>query len=301
MYGVLKKVIVPFVATVGFISAVVGTSFTIYSIQGKVSDAVILIIGGGFLLLLIYCLVIHFVWGRNRKYAQALSDINAGFAAIHHHLDEDGDGRVDRNDAYYACRTMCNFVGRAFTRITGVKCFVTVKLLYDEHDPTYRQYAHAFARDEDQPEARRTTDYDGHTNYIEDNTAFDLIFRTVRTANEGFYLRNNLRWEYAIGKYKNTSFESFGKRPNRLLCLLWDWCLPYEATLVVPIAPNHPKKRMKDGLLGFLCVDSGARRSVFKERYDVELAKGLASGLYNFLDVARKRQVELDTKLAGAG
>jgi hypothetical protein len=110
-----------------------------------------------------------------------------------------------------------------------------------------------FARDtlNEEGESEETADY------VTENTDFLELFNNPK---EGFFLENDLKRRISRGQYRNSHIRA-GYDNKRD-----DWPLPYRSAIVWPI---RRVKRTQNGdgepdLLGFLCVDSGARNVFVK-------------------------------------
>lgn len=277
---------------VGFVATIVGLAewadgkWEYFNDQGIFALATLTVVAGG---LLLHEAVMFVWWGRDRRYAEMLGTLNRGFSHIHDLLDVNHDGSRDLSDAKIACERMCNSIAATLSHVTNSPVSATVKMLLFDTDQN-DLYASTLARDQNQHISRAHNDRPHEiTHYVSLNTDFSMLFERLTSPKPDVFYRNNLPWEYFRGRYDNTSFDLYGHPSRNVLLLLRRWSLPYKSTLIVPIAPNNMERRDGTDLIGFLCVDSPSLYA-FRYRYDVELALGIAEGLYNFLDKALREE-----------
>jgi len=125
-------------------------------------------------------------------------------------------------------------------------------------------------------------DPEGAVHWLDQNSDFLDMFETINKPKGGTYFANNLPSKY---NYSNTSFDMYGGKPRDIQIPLIrgiirniTWSLPYKSTTGAVIYPIEPSPQI-DKLIGFLCIDSGARK-VFNKRYDTEFIRDVAGALY---------------------
>ena len=238
-------------------------------------------------LLLAFVLVTHYRWSRHRKYAEVLNLLNDGYGAIYDFVDRNDDQRTDFRDAEIACRVFCNRIAAAYSGITGSQCSATVKVLtYDDDED--QLLALTLTRDTVARNFRNHTD-DHVKHYINENTGYRWLYNRVGMARPNFFLRNNLPLLTLLRRFESTSFEAYDNPDLSPWAVFRRWPLPYSSMLLVPITTTETPT--KSSTLGFLCIDSPSL-GVFRQKYDVPLAIGAASALYNFLDRVHKHYYE---------
>jgi hypothetical protein len=180
---------------------------------------------------------------------------------------------------------ICNYLAHTFSIITGIRCSTCIKVLdsnpKENIDGKVKISVSTFCRDE-ASEDRGKSDPEGAAHWLDQNSDFLDMFKTIDKPKGGTYFANNLPSKY---NYTNTSFDIYGGKPKDIPIPIIrgftrniTWSLPYKSTIGAVIYPIIPSTK-DDRLIGFLCVDSGSRRA-FRKRYDIELIRAISGALY---------------------
>lgn len=253
--------------------------WTVSSQDGRVGLVLLAVFAGVFLV----CSVVQeFRYSRKTRYAESLP-------MIYTVLGSCSDGAVnaptETNPAHITerVRDICNKLSDAFSIITGTRCAVCVKILEFGPDSiienTSRPVTSTLCRDYVSNQKRAYRDERPH--WLDLNTDFDEMFKTIDRPGGGVFFENNLS---SLFNYNNTSFETCGGPPKDVRLLFarsiirrLTWNLPYISTIGAVIFPMAPSR--DDRLVGFLCVDSSSRNN-FRKRYDIELLRSISGALY---------------------
>lgn len=227
-----------------------------------------------------YTVVAKSKWAREARYSHAIPYLNKGFREIHSLSRRDGD--ISKEQVVSAFSKLCNHVASAFTTIIGSRCYVCIKILASSgEEPVYA----TLCRDDNCPSKRLRADEkaaDGSVKHsLEKNTAFKEAVHTIREPVDVGFISNILPFH---DHYDNSSFDLYEQKRHIGLHPLKryrKWPLPYRSTMVVAI---HPIQKGKVGseIIGFLCIDS-PKMWAFRRKYDMQIASGVAEGIYNTL------------------
>lgn len=268
-----------------------------YFDQGRPDQRLALIILG-FFSSFFFCESLYFRirWGRDSKYGASLDLVNKAFATLHA-LQINEETQADR--VVSTMNQFCTYIARAYSRITGSKCSVCIKLLKKEEHEESKQMLLSIVtafRDEHSLEERSNpSNKPPPKHFVHLNSDFSRIIRRFKNPYQRYFLSNNLPFFWS---YENTSFQVYGE-PSDItfpvfshLMRNWRWPLPYKSTMVVPICALTSKS--EEDIVGFLCIDS-PQRGVFKKSYDLDLAKGVADGLSPKIKLLQDNQELIST------
>jgi len=239
------------------------------------SNLLLTILALGLLFRVIYLQV---VWGRKKRYALAFNIINQGFAELHELERSEEPEEIKLN----SLEKLCDAFSVTFTSGTTAQCNICIKVLSKSEN---RLEVKTLARDstskKSRPMQQKDTDKNLH-HWVDANTDFSTIIQNMGSSEKRYFCSNNLPW---LNDYKNTRMPDSDKHSSNSFIYnqirkTWGWPLPYRSSLVVPIVPGHFNSTNSEKLAGFLCIDS-PQINVFKEKYDLPIAQGVADGLYN--------------------
>jgi hypothetical protein len=223
----------------------------------------------------ILLIVQEYRYARKASYSEVTRYFHAAIHFLRDTIDE-VPSMSNRDLARSLQRTLSD-IATAFALATRTGCRASIKVLTLASDapkdrPLNRReiirflLVRTFARDtlNEEGQVQETPDY------VTENTDFLELFNNPK---EVCFFENDSRTQY-----RNSHLP--GGYDNRRD----DWPLPYRSTIVWPI---RRVKQTTDGdtqpdLLGFLCVDSGAR-NVFLRRYDHDLGAAFADALYMYM------------------
>ena len=261
------------------INFAVKSYWNVSSKDGRVGLVILALFAIGFLI----CAVIQeFRYSRKTRYAESLPTIYAILGSCL----EGGIKSPNINDPDIITEKVndiCNKLADAFSTITGTRCAVCIKIL--EFGPgnivqnSARPVASTLCRD--YVSAQKRAHRDERPHWLDLNTDFDEMFKTIDRPGGGIFFENYLP---SLFNYNNTSFESCGGPPKdvrlpfvRSVARRKSWSLPYISTIGAVIFPTKPDS--DDRLVGFLCIDSSSRNN-FRKRYDIDLLRTISGALY---------------------
>ncbi len=232
-----------------------------------------------------YYLYLTYTDSRNAKYGESLSTITTGFANIHD-LNRYNTNQLATKMIEQHLKDLCTNISFALTTISGYKVSCCIKVMTQKDNGT-DYVLKTLCRDTHDGLSRARPDYKKE-HLVNANTDFKTLLNDLENGKSRHFMSNKLNW---LKQYDNSSFDSYGGKPNWTNSYLADffllilrtvrWPLPYKSTIIVPIIPVNYKPN--DGILGFLCVDS-KHMFVFRRYYDVDLLVGLADGMYNSIN-----------------
>lgn len=117
--------------------------------------------------------------------------------------------------------------------------------------------------------------------------SFTAIFEQSGVLVNRCFISNDLT---SADGYKNSNFKRYHKDKLPYHTSGTKWPLPYRCCITAPICPGISTADVNDGtLIGFLCIDF-ASTNLFNDS-DVEIAAGLAEGLYDALSYYIRKYV----------
>lgn len=213
-------------------------------------------------------------------YGEAIITLKVVFSKFHFLRKKE---KIDQKEMIAELIFLCNNLKEMFERRFKHTYSVCIKVLGPDVDLTnitaYTQVT-TLCRDEQSYRRRNLSNHVPHN--IFENTCFVEIFHNIDNPNKSFYLNNDLAEDKY---YKNTSFNIYGQIPENLSTIdqrKKNWTLPYRSELVVPITPIESDQERKKQFLGYLCVDC-SEEDAFHARYDTNLLKGVADGIFDVL------------------
>lgn len=227
------------------------------------------------------------IYRKKSKYADMYSEINIGFSHLHQlrRIDDSKPDEEKVNLIKVGLTNLCDRVSNAFVRIYGSNIGVCIKIIVNDND---RPRCETLIRDNLSQTKGRKTGEEETKHWIDGNSDFEFIYKNFEDDNvdTSFYHQQHLP---NCMDYKNTRLQSnwvpkthwfypmkFARKRN--------WPLNYKSTLVVPIVPLIANSQSQSAIRGFLCVDS-PHEGIFNKKYDVDIMKGLADGIYNQIDI----------------
>ncbi len=183
----------------------------------------------------------------------------------------------------------CTKVSIAFHKIKGQHCGVCIKLITfaDDAMDIATATVRTIARDEHSIAVDQRSTVDTKIHFIHQNSDFEEIAKKAKQNIHHPFVCNNLP---DAKEYSNSNLVGY-KIPSR-----WDklfrrkkinWPLQYMSTIVVPIFPLRIQGGESNNLRAFLCIDS-TKKGLFN-KYDTEIMKGIADGLFNKIDKLRDK------------
>lgn len=211
-------------------------------------------------------------------YSRAYKNISLGFSQLHE-LSRPGIGLVTQKDILKKMEGLCSSLADGFKLITGYsEISVCIKIMAE--DANDRIHLFTFCRDNRNQILRPTGEAEEKKHYLNENTDFELIKQKLRDPNGDFFLSNNLCWKREYINSRLPDDWHTMSSINRLYKRIFDWPLKYKSTIVVPILPLDATNRGYAQLVGFVCID-GPKPFLFKKRYDVDILRGVADGIFN--------------------
>ncbi|MFO0794136.1 MAG: hypothetical protein U0586_08720 [Candidatus Brocadiaceae bacterium] len=235
-------------------------------------------------------------YSRKAKYAEALFFIHSIVHRLRdnfHTLNkisnssEDAESILKRKVFEEAEKVITSFAN-AFNLITGTRCRACIKLInnaepskkYSELSKEEKErvlYVETWVRDID-TKLLETKEEPMH--WLCGNTDFSELFSAKNPTINNSFFENNLPKRR---NYLNTSFELYTEPNGR-------WKLPYKSTIVWPIrkitSDQYDREEgqftEKQDILGYLCIDSKARK-IFNKSYDVNFGAIVADSIFIFL------------------
>jgi hypothetical protein len=216
----------------------------------------------------------------HKRYTKAYSIINDALACSHRLRDSEDINNL--KDCLHGLEEFCTSIAEAFKTFANRQAFVCIKYCQatdNESDIMLK----TFCRDRSISSMERAKhdneDIDEkRVHLLAYNTDFQHIFNNKSSAEEyyKYYFSNTLPFK---NDYKNSRIKpGFPMNmPKILRCIFWP--LPYKSTIIVPIIPLTKTGKVKEIIIGFLCVDSKSMWA-FSKQHDVEILRGLADGLY---------------------
>ena len=284
-----------------------GVAIAAFALPKPASDiwlARIVVVGVFALLifLVLVLLVLGFKYSRKARYAETLGNLHD----VHHMLRDllseirshSGQGNLPdtarsavRHEIEQGFQRVLTQLVLAFGLSTGVRCRASIKLigvLEGKAEALEHLYVRTFARDaasahecadKDKQEGKQLQDH-----LVIRNTDYSLLV----DSSARFYFSDNIAKEE---NYRNTSDEYWnGKRPLQALVRRagkWFETLevgamrPFLSVMTFPIRVTRPDAvGQARPIIGFLCVDAGAR-SAFWRRYDPNLGAAISDSLYH--------------------
>ena len=178
---------------------------------------------------------------------------------------------------------MCDYFAQALTNINYGPVAVCIKFLSEKGG---RAVVLTLVRDpRSASKHRKYEPADPTDHWIEENSGYALIYSRMRQTHvEPFLFQRFLPWAKS---YKNTRLPADWNKPKvwviGFLLRHFRWPLPYKSSITVPIVPLDPNLHSQQAIRGYLCVDS-PRNWSFSKRYDVDMIRGMADGIYNQID-----------------
>ena len=224
----------------------------------------------------------EFRYSRKARYAESLSILNSALQ-IGYDGSLKSQNETDPTKITQTVREICNILADAFSLITGTRCAVCVKMLDDSPNATIEDNSPVGVATlcRDYISDRKRNFIPSKPNWLDRNTDFDEMFRTIKNPGGGTFFGNYLPGLYG---YNNTSFEFYNGPPTEIsvpiirgIVRRMTWNLPYKSTIGAVIFPTTPKD--EDLLAGFLCIDSASSRN-FRARYDVDLLRTISAAIY---------------------
>lgn len=199
---------------------------------------------------------------------------------------------IERKQMMTCLIYLCNGLKELFEKRFNNNYSVCIKVLGPDSDlENLTVYAEVVTLCRDEKSYRRRSVPNGVKHNIFDNTCFNEIFHNIDNPDRSHYLNNDLVEDKY---YKNSSYNIYGELPNS--CQTTEdrrrsWTLPYKSELVVPITPvtTGTNVERKKQFLGYLCVDCNEIDS-FHNKYDIEMLKGVADGIFDIIKYTYKKQ-----------
>ena len=199
--------------------------------------------------------------------------------------------RPERKEMVKLLIFLCNQLKELFEKRLNQNYSVCIKVLGPDVDieniTTYAE-VRTLCRDEISYRSRSQPLTIKHN--IFENTCYTEIFHNIDNVNKSYYLNNDIPEDKY---YKNTSFQIYGEikeeYKDNIELRRKNWSLPYKSELVVPIVPlDSSKIDLKKQFLGYLCVDC-SEEDAFHNKYDIGMLKGVADGIYDVIQLCRKK------------
>ena len=195
-----------------------------------------------------------------------------------------------------AFRNLCDSVAKAFTKMTGHHCYFCIKIVtagLTTTSPLNKIELRTYCRDKRSRRQRTPESYDNQAIFAADNSDFSSIIEKVRNGEmqEAFFFNNNLPKRF-LKDYKNTRISKklyeqvytnpakASKERKKMVKKLWN--LPYRAAVVLPILPLEQESDSPLPIPGFIGLDCDAVK-VFEKEREIEILRGLADTLYNYM------------------
>ena len=199
---------------------------------------------------------------------------------------------IERKQMMTSLIYLCNGLKELFEKRFNHNYSICIKVLGPDSDlENLTVHAEVITLCRDEKSYKRRSVPNGIKHNIFDNTCFNEIFHNIDNTSKSYYLNNDIVEDKY---YKNTSFNIYGELPND--CHTTEerrknWTLPYKSELVVPITPvtTLANTERKKQFLGYLCVDCNETDS-FHNKYDVEMLKGVADGIFDIIKHSYKKQ-----------
>lgn len=193
----------------------------------------------------------------------------------------------DKKELVKVLVIMCNGLKELFYIRYKYKYSVCIKVLSNQIDKkkvTQQAVIETLCRDKESYHSRSVPNSISHN--ILDNTCFVEVLNNIDNSKKAHFLSNDIP---ANEYYNNSSFQIYGELPSD--CYTKEdrekyWTLPYKSEIVVPITPLiiDQNADRKSQFLGYLCIDCD-HVNAFHYKYDVEMLKGVADGIYDILDI----------------
>lgn len=266
------------------------TIISVVSLDEIVSDHKvlysILFIGIAMIFFMISSVYFVLTYRRTIGYAPAMKHMGLGFSKIHD-LNRQPRKTTPAAQGAEITRTLkelCDHFAQALTMINYHPVAVCVKFLYAKEG---KLIVSTLARDATSASQNRKY---GGSDKVEHwvntrNSGFYLIYeRMFKSHVEPFLFQRFLPWKKG---YQNTRLDPSWNEPRiPIVGFIWRqirWPLPYRSAITVPIVPLDPNLHDPSAIRGYLCIDSNRNWS-FSRRYDVDLIRGMADGIYNQVD-----------------
>jgi hypothetical protein len=224
-------------------------------------------------------------------YGEAIIILKDVFAKVH------GLRKAEQLDDKQLITTLvylCNQTKQIFEKRHNNRNYVfsvSIKVFSENNSLSDRLEVKTLCRDFSSHEERSKRKIHPHT--IRDNTCFFEIFNVIGDPKQSHYFSNSLPSE---SNYQNSSFNVY-KPLLPTIKTIEDkrkhWTLPYKSEIVVPISPllTFEEDRKKQ-FIGYLCVDCN-NENAFHEKYDIEMLKGIADGIFDIIEKHHKSQIEI--------
>ncbi len=219
---------------------------------------------------------------KRSRYINIFEELNIGFSIMH---SMERDDFENSNNVYDNFQRFCTSISNAFSKINGHHCGVCIKILKRGYGKNARPQVLTYCRDEKSALTRPVGNCERSEHWLDKNSDFDFIYNNSGSnskTDQLYFFANFLPWKY---NYNNTRldkewppFKSIKGLNIIIRQLLWP--LTYRSTIVVPIFPLFANEKAQEKLGGFLCIDS-PKNIAFDKKYDIEILKGLADGIYN--------------------
>ncbi|WP_420147644.1 hypothetical protein [Spirosoma sp.] len=226
---------------------------------------------------------------RKTRYANALNDLNRGFEEIHSLTDINS---IDNEKFLMRFNSLCDSLSDAFTKITETTCAVSIKIMQETGNEPHKIVSFiTLCRDKNSSTDRSSLDDKAKEKGVFHELIRNTAYREAFANTERFYFNNYLPFDY---DFQSTMFDVCDQKPAKMNPLMrWhQWPLKYKSGIVIAISPPISRisqaSHTKNSIIGFLCVDSNSM-GAFHRIYDVQLLKGVASGIYNTLVVFKHK------------
>lgn len=225
---------------------------------------------------------------RKTRYANALVNLNRGFEEIHSLTDM---GQIDNDRFLMRFNVLCDSLADAFNKITATDCAVSIKIMHEMDLGDHKILSFTtLCRDKNSSTDRRRLDEKAKEMKVRHELSLNTAYKEAFGNNERCFFSNYLPFDY---EFQSTMFEVCGQKPPKINPLMrWhQWPLKYKSGIVIAIsAPISSISQMQttNSTIGFLCVDSN-QMGAFHRVYDVQILKGVASGIFNTLTVFKHK------------
>lgn len=207
---------------------------------------------------------------------------------IHTNEPKDGTGREYESfikDCRIIFGRILDQLNNVFTSLTSTHCRTAIKLTYTRDD---KLYVYTLTRDQGSRQKCLSLDnkrVEKNHDPLDENVQFAKLFNNNEEV--WHYISNDLTCDDNFRATSVTAYDpEYAKRAPTTKgrwSMPWKrpWPLPYKSTIacVIRQGPFDANQNIRAEVLGFLTVDSESR-SVFEERWDVQIMYAVADALY---------------------
>lgn len=206
-----------------------------------------------------------------RDMAKYIHEINHDYRNALRDMFVKGATTINRDNLMLAeaetIKSVCQKIGKIYSRLIGKECTVTVKLITEENKKT--SYCTTYARSELNSD-RDSTSPSNFEIGTGKNLAFDTALR-YSPISLSYFFSADLPKDHKEGRYTNER-QHFNKF--------------YKSAIVVPIRCIPKNKNEKSDDIGFLSIDTMSRNRLNNTFHHVLLA-AFADQMYNFFGLTR--------------